>query len=329
MTTAATAQAEGTLRRDGMIERYGTCLALVALVVFFALAAPNFASPGNLLNVLRQVSFLSILAVGFTLALVVAELDLSFANVCSLAAVAMGALLYGGWPVALGLAVPILIGLAFGLANGLAVTRFKIPSLIATLATGTIANGAAFLLTGGVAFVGRLPESVLALGRGTIAGLPILVVWMIAVAVLAQFVVRGTRLGAHMLATGEAEDAARLAGIDVARMKMLGLALSGLLAGITAVLLVGALSTAAPTMAYDFLMRAIAAVLIGMTTIEPGRPNVPGTVVGVLMIGSLTNGLVLMGAPYFIQDIVLGAIILASVGLSASRLKRAAFGLHK
>lgn len=329
MTTAATAQAEGTLRRDGMIERYGTCLALVALVVFFALAAPNFASPGNLLNVLRQVSFLSILAVGFTLALVVAELDLSFANVCSLAAVAMGALLYGGWPVALGLAVPILIGLAFGFANGLAVTRFKIPSLIATLATGTIANGAAFLLTGGVAFVGRLPESVLALGRGTIAGLPILVVWMIAVAVLAQFVVRGTRLGAHMLATGEAEDAARLAGIDVARMKMLGLALSGLFAGITAVLLVGALSTAAPTMAYDFLMRAIAAVLIGMTTIEPGRPNVPGTVVGVLMIGSLTNGLVLMGAPYFIQDIVLGAIILASVGLSASRLKRAAFGLHK
>lgn len=169
----------------------------------------------------------------------------------------------------------------------------------------------------------------LALGRGTIAGLPVLAVWMIAVALLAQFVVRGTRLGAHMLATGEAEDAARLAGIDVARMKLLGLALSGLLAGVTAVLLVGALSTAAPTMAYDFLMRAIAAVLIGMTTIEPGRPNVPGTVVGVLMIGSLTNGLVLMGAPYFVQDIVLGAIILASVGLSASRLKRAAFGLHK
>ena len=208
-------------------------------------------------------------------------------------------------------------------------TRFRIPSLIATLATGTIANGAAFLLTGGIAFVGRLPDGVLWLGRGTVAGIPVLVVWMLAVAAVAQFVVRGTRLGAHMRATGEAEDAARLAGIDVARIKLLGLALSGLLAGLTAVLLVGALSTAAPTMAYDFLMRAIAAVLLGMTTLEPGRPNVPGTLVGVLMIGALTNGLVLMGAPYFVQDIVLGAIILGAVGLAASRLKRAAFGLHK
>ncbi|MBM3521334.1 MAG: ABC transporter permease [Alphaproteobacteria bacterium] len=316
-------------RHDPWLERYGTCLALLTLVAFFALTAPNFASPGNLLNVLRQVSFLAILAVGFTLALIVAELDLSFANICSFAAVAMGALLYGGWPIALGLAVPVAIGLGFGLANGIAVTRFKIPSLIATLATGTIANGAAFLLTGGVAFVGRLPDAVLALGRGAIAGVPVLVVWMIAVAALAQFVVRRTRLGAHMLATGEAEDAARLAGIDVARIKLLGLALSGGLAGLTAVLLVGALSTAAPTMAYDFLMRAIAAVLLGMTTIEPGRPNVPGTLVGVLMIGSLTNGLVLMGAPYFVQDIVLGVIILGAVGLAASRLKRAAFGLHK
>ena len=86
---------------------------------------------------------------------------------------------------------------------------------------------------------------------------------------------------------------------------------------------------AAPTIAYDFLMRAIAAVLIGMTTIEPGRPNVPGTLVGVMMIGCLTNGLVLLGAEYYVQDIVLGAIILVSVGLSASRLRRAAFGLHK
>jgi len=314
---------------DGLLARYGTCLALVVLFAAFAALAPNFVAAANLLNILRQVSFLAMLATGFTLALIVAELDLSFANVCSLAAVCMGALLHAGWPVAAALAAPIAIGLAFGSANGLAVTRFRIPSLIATLATGTIANGAAFLITGGIAFVKRPPESVLALGRGVVWGVPVLVVWMIAVALLAQFIVRGTRLGAHMIATGEAEDAARLAGIDVAGMKRLGLLLAGILAGLTAIVLVAALGTAAPTMAYDFLMRAIAAVLIGMTTIEPGRPNVPGTLVGVLMIGCLTNGLVLLGAEYYVQDIVLGAIILVSVGLSASRLKRAAFGLHK
>ncbi len=314
---------------DQFLERYGTCLALALLFAVFALTATNFLASGNLLNILRQVSFLAILAVGFTLALIVAELDLSFANVCSLGAVSMGGLLARDVSVALAIAAPLVVGIAFGLANGIAVTRFKIPSLIATLATGTIANGGAFLITGGIAYVKRPPASVLALGRGDILGVPVLVVWMVMVAALAHFVIRFTRLGAHMIATGEAEDAARLAGIDVRRMKQLGLLLSGLLAGVTAVVLVAALGTAAPTMAYDFLMRAIAAVLIGMTTIEPGRPNVPGTLVGVLLIGCLTNGLVLLGYEYYVQDLVLGAIILVSVGLSASRLKRAAFGLHK
>jgi len=314
---------------DRFLERYGTCLALALLFVVFAATATNFLAAGNLLNILRQVSFLAILAVGFTLALIVAELDLSFANVCSLGAVCMGGLLARDFPVALAIAAPIGVGIAFGLANGLAVTRFKIPSLIATLATGTIANGGAFLITGGIAYVKRPPASVLMLGRGDVLGVPVLVVWMVAVAALAHLAIRGTRLGAHMIATGEAEDAARLAGIDVRRMKQLGLLLSGALAGLTSVLLVAALGTAAPTMAYDFLMRAIAAVLIGMTTIEPGRPNVPGTLVGVLLIGCLTNGLVLLGYEYYVQDLVLGAIILVSVGLSASRLKRAAFGLHK
>jgi ribose transport system permease protein len=326
-----TAATIGGARRSarGRLERWGTCLALVALVALFALLAPNFAAPGNVINILRQVSFLAFLAVGFTLALVVAELDLSFANVASLAATCAGALLYGGWPLAAGAACALAIGLGFGLANGLAVTRLRIPSLIATLATGTIANGAAFLITGGVAYVGRLPDPVLALGRATLAGVPVLVLWMAGVAAAAQFAIAGTRLGAHMTATGEAEDAARLAGIDVARMKIVGLALSGACAGLTALLLVAALSTAAPTIAHDFLMKAIAAVLIGMTTISPGRPNVPGTLVGVLMIGVLTNGLVLLGAAYYVQDIAIGAVILLSVGLAASRLKRAAFGLHK
>lgn len=314
---------------DGFIGTYGTCIALVVLFAAFAASAPNFLASANLLNILRQASFLAILATGFTLALVVAELDLSFANACSLAAVCMGALLDRGAAPWIALAAPLAVGLAIGAANGLAVTRLRIPSLIATLATGTIANGAAFLITGGIAYVKRPPEAILALGRGVVAGVPVLVLWMATVVLLAHFVVRGTRLGAHMVATGEAEDAARLAGIDVAAMKRLGLLLSGALAGLTAVVLVGALGTAAPTIAYDFLMRAIAAVLIGMTTIEPGRPNVPGTLVGVMMIGCLTNGLVLLGAEYYVQDIVLGAIILVSVGLSASRLRRAAFGLHK
>ena len=134
-----------------------------------------------------------------------------------------------------------------------------------------------------------------------------------------------TRTGAHMIATGEADEAARLAGIATARMKRIGLLLSGLLAGITAVLLAANLSSAAPNMAGDYFLYAIAAVLLGMTMFEPGRPNVAGTVFAALVLKVLGNGLVLMGAAYYVQDIVLGVIIIGSVAFSASALKKAAF----
>ena len=128
-----------------------------------------------------------------------------------------------------------------------------------------------------------------------------------------------------MRATGEADEAARLAGIATARMKRLGLTLSGLLAGVTAVLLAASLSSAAPNMAGDYFLYAIAAVLLGMTMFEPGRPNVPGTVFAAFVLKVLGNGLVLLGAPYYVQDIVLGMIIIGSVAVSASVVKKAAF----
>ena len=128
-----------------------------------------------------------------------------------------------------------------------------------------------------------------------------------------------------MVATGEADEAARLAGIATARMKRIGLLLAGVLASITAVLLAANLSSAAPNMAGDYLLYAIAAVLLGMTMFEPGKPNVPGTVFAALVLKVLGNGLVLLGQPYYVQDIVLGLIIIGSVAFSASAMKKAAF----
>ena len=219
------------------------------------------------------------------------------------------------------------LGTGFGVANGVLVTVFKIPSLIATLATSTIASGLGFMITGGVAYVGRLDAAFLFLGRGSILGVPALIVWMAIAVLLALFLVKQTRTGIHMAATGEAEASARLAGIATRRMKLTGLALSGLGAAVTGLLLTASLSSASPTIAGEFLMTGIAAVLLGMTMIEPGRPNVPGTLIGALIIGVISNGLTLLGAQYYVQDIVLGAIILASVGISASQLRHAAFGV--
>lgn len=307
--------------------RYGTIVAFFVLVLVLALAADNFLDPYNLLSIGKHVSFLAVIALGFTVALAAGELDLSIAHVASLAAVCTASVLFAGYPPLLGIAVGLGCGTAFGLLNGFVVTRMKIPSLIATLAVSTIANGLAYLVTGGVAFVGRLDPAFLFLGRGAVFGMPAMILWMVLVAALVLFVLKQTRTGVHLVCTGEAEEPARLAGIRTARMKTLALAVSGLLAGLTGVLLTASLSSASPAIAGEYLMTGIAAVLLGMTTVEPGKPNVIGTLVGALIIGTLRNGLTLLGAQYYVQDIVLGVIIILSVSLSARQFRKVAFSV--
>ncbi|MEZ2409641.1 ribose transport system permease protein [Bosea sp. OAE752] len=308
-----------------LIGRYGTALAGLALILFFLIFAPNFATATNIINVLKDTSFLAILALGFTLAFIVAELDLSVAEVASLAAVVCGWLIKLQYPPAAAVATALAVGVVFGTLNGFGVTRLRIPSLIMTLSTGAIARGCAFMITQGVAFTGRWPIQFTGLARGTSFGIPNLVLWLAGATLFAWGLVKWTRTGAHMVATGEADEAARLAGIATARMKRIGLLLAGVFAGIMAVLLAANLSSAAPNMAGDYLLYAIAAVLLGMTMFEPGKPNVPGTVFAALVLKVLGNGLVLLGAAYYVQDIMLGAIMIGSVAFSASAIRKVAF----
>ena len=308
-----------------IIGRYGTALAGLTLIVFFVAFAPNFATTMNIVNVLKDTSFLAILALGFALAFTVAELDLSIAEMASLAAVVCGWLVQLQYPPLVAVLAALAVGALLGSLNGYGVTVLRIPSLIMTLGTAAIAKGFAFMITQGVAFVGRWPTGFTGLARGYTFGIPNLVLWLAAVTLFAWGLVKWTRTGAHMVATGEADEAARLSGIATTRMKRIGLLLSGILAAITAVLLAANLSSAAPNMAGDYLLYAIAAVLLGMTMFEPGKPNVPGTVFAALVLKVLGNGLVLLGAPYYVQDIVLGVIIIGSVAFSASAMKKAAF----
>lgn len=307
------------------IGRYGTALAGLLLILFFVAFAPNFATKMNIINVLKDTSFLAILALGFALAFTVAELDLSISEMASLSAVVCGWLVQLQYPPLVAVAAALAVGVVLGSVNGYGVTVLRIPSLIMTLGTAAIAKGFAFMITQGVAFVGRWPVSFTGLARGTTFGIPNLVLWLAGVTLFAYGLVKWTRTGAHMVATGEADEAARLAGIATARMKRIGLLLAGVLASITAVLFAANLSSAAPNMAGDYLLYAIAAVLLGMTMFEPGKPNVPGTVFAALVLKVLGNGLVLLGAAYYVQDIVLGLIIIGSVAFSASAMKKAAF----
>lgn len=309
------------------LERYGTCAAGALLFLFFALFAPNFLALQNLANIVERISFMAILGIGFALALLVAELDLSFANICSLAAVATGWMAHNGHSPEAAVLAGLAVGTGAGILNGLLVTVARVPSLIATLATASIANGFAFMITQGVALVGQWDPRFLWIGRGTVLGIPALIFWLILVSVAALFLLKQTRLGFRMLAAGEAGEATRLAGVNVRAIKIIGLALSGLAAGVTAVLMTSNLASAAPDSAGDLMLTSIAAVLLGMTMFEPGRPNVPGTLVGAMIIGMLGNGLVLLGVQYYVQDILLGVIIVLSVAFSSSVLKKAAFSV--
>jgi ribose transport system permease protein len=300
----------------GLAERYGTAVAGLLLIAVFVAFAPNFATLANVLNVLKDASFLAILATGFALALTVGELDLSVADIASLAAVVVGWLVQMKLSPAVAVLAALGAALAFGAVNAIGVTVLRVPSLIVTLGTAAIARGFAFMITQGIAFTGRWPTGFTGLSRGGILGVPNLVVWMALVALLAWGLLTWTRTGAHMIATGEAEEAARLSGIATARIKRLGLLLSALLAGVTAVLLAASLSSAAPNMAGDYFLYAIAAVLLGMTMFTPGQPNVPGTVFAAIVLKVLGNGLVLLGAAYYVQDIVLGIIMIGSVAAS-------------
>ena len=306
-----------------LLSTYGTAIAGLIVLLFFAVVSPVFATPGNIALILKETSFLAILALGFAIALTAGELDLSIAEVASLSAVLCGLLVHTGYPPALAIAVGLLTGLACGLWNGFAVTVLHVPSLIATLGTAAIARGLGFMVTQGVAFVGRWPTSFTEVARGTLLGVPNLVWFLALIAGGSYFLLNWTRPGAHLTATGEATEASRLAGIGTDRMKMLGLTLCGGFAGVTAVFLTSSLSSAAPNMAGDHFLYAIAAVLLGMTMFVPGRPNILGTLVAALILKALGNGLILIGAAYYVQDIVLGLIIIGSVALSTSTVTRA------
>ena len=308
-----------------LLGRYGTAFAGLLMIAFFLAFASNFASPTNLLNVAKDTSFLAILALGFTLALRIGELDLSIAEVASLAAVTAGWMIQAKYDPALAVAAALGIGISFGAFNGFGVTVLRVPSLIVTLGTAAIAKGLAFMITQGVSFVGRWPVNFTGLARGSSFGVANLIWFLAAFSLFAYVLLKWTRTGAHMTATGEADEAARLAGIATRRMKRLGLLLAGIFASVTAILLAANVSSAAPNMAGDYFLYAIAAVLLGMTMFEPGHPNVPGTIFAALVLKMLGNGLILMGAAYYVQDIVLGIIIIGSVAFSARALQKAAF----
>ena len=217
------------IRAQQLLIRFGTIFALLLVTLLFSLFVPGFVNSRNLMNILRQVALLTIIAEGFTMCLIVDELDLSFANVASLSSVIVGGLILGEMNPFLAILIVLLIGIGIGLLNGLLVTKIGIPSLITTLAMGIICVGFIYMYTNGLSLYGDMPESFLFLGRGNIAGIPFLVVIMLMIVLLAHFMINNFKVGKYMQATGANKRAARIAGINTDFYKVLGLILSSFL----------------------------------------------------------------------------------------------------
>ena len=292
--------------------RLGTLAGLIGLCLLLWILTPHFLTISNLLNVLEQTSINAVIAVGMTFVILSAGIDLSVGSVLALAGVVMATLLQQQWPVAAAIGVGLLMGFAFGALNGLAIAWGRLPPFIATLGMMSIARGCALLFTEGRPVSG-FDQAFRSLATARILGIPSPVVITAAVYLAARFVLSSTRFGRYVYAMGGNEEATRLSGVNVRLHKMLVYGVCGLTSGIAAVLLTARLNSAQPIAGIMYELDAIAAVVIGGTSLAGGEGGVGGTLIGALIMGVLRNGLNLLGVSSFLQQVVIGLVIVVAV----------------
>ncbi len=313
----------GTIwRRITSVKEVGIGLAMVALVVLFSLTSPYFFDLDNLVNVVRQVSLLGIIALGMTLVIVSGEIDLSVGSIYGASAILTGVLLQAKVPLVLAIGLGLASGALIGLVNGVLVTYARIPALIVTLGVMNAARGIALILSQGhvVNLSARTvtPEALQLLqflGQGKILGIPVMSVVFLLLAVLVWLLYSKTILGFRMRAVGGSKHAARASGINERQVKVVAFVLLGLLSAVAGLLNISFLGNVQGTTGQGMELNSIAAVIIGGTSLAGGQGTVVGTIIGVLIMGVLNNGIILLGISPFWQMTIVGVVIVVAVAM--------------
>lgn len=312
-----------TVNYAGYIKRFQSLIALLLLCIVLSLLTDKFLTTENSLNILRQTAVNICIATGMTVVVLTAGIDLSVGSILALCgAVAAGLLKNGialqasdifiGFTVFGAVVAGIIIGYLIGLFNGFVITKFKVPPFVATLAMLTIARGLTMLYTHGQP-ISNLGPSFDFIGTGSFWGLPV-PVWIAAIVVLITvFLMQKTKFGRYVYAIGGNETAAKFSGINIPKVKMLSYALAGAFAAIAGIIVTSRLDSAQPNAGTSYELDAIAAVVIGGTSLNGGRGTIWGTVIGAVIIGVLNNGLVLLNVSPFWQQVVKGSVILLAV----------------
>lgn len=306
--------------------RFAAPLFLLLLIATFALLEPRFLHPLNLFNILRQVSISGLIAIGMTFVILTAGIDLSVGSLMALAGLvgayvakgglddrfAIGATLEAGNPAVLALCAALLVGMLGGALQGTAITRLKVPPFVVTLGGLTAFRGAALLFSGGGPISGFAPDYTW-WGQGRIGPVPVPVIIFLGCAIIAHLVLRYFQYGQHVYATGGNSRAAALNGVPTRRVIFSVYVVLGFFCGLAGFLLSARLNSAEAVAGLGVELTVIAAVVIGGTSLFGGVGSIFGTVVGACLIGVLTNGLVLLNVSSFIQQIVIGVILVAAV----------------
>ena len=295
-----------------ILRRFGILFAFILLMVVLAFLSDSFLTVNNLLNIARQVSINAIIAAGMTFVILTFGIDLSVGSVLAFSGAIIAGLLSRGHPLVVGIGAGLLVGGLIGLVNGLIITKGGVQPFIATLGMLTIARGATLVYTDGRPITG-LPDAFVWLGAGEIARIPVPVVIMTVVFAASYVVLTQTVLGRYIYAIGGNEEAARLSGVNVTFYKTAAYTIAGVLSALSGVILTARLNSAQPTAGMGYELDAIAAVVLGGTTLAGGEGGIGGTLLGAFIIGVLNNGLNLLNVSSFYQQVVKGVVILLAV----------------
>lgn len=306
----------GTMNKvKGIYEKYGTVIVLLLLVVVISLMNPKFLTTYNILNIFRQVSINGLIALGMTFVILTGGIDLSVGAILGLSGMVLGLLILAGTPDVLSIIIVILFGATLGLLNGFLISKVKLQAFIVTLATMTMFQGITLIISDGIPAMGVTTNAKILdfVSQGKILGLPFpMIVFFIAFFIL-YILIEKTVFGRSVYAVGGNEEVARLSSIATVKTKALVYVISGAMAALAGIILTSRLSSAQPTAGAGYELDAIAAVVIGGTSLAGGRGRIFGTLIGVLIIGVLNNGLNIIGVSSFYQQVIKGLVILVAV----------------
>lgn len=304
-----------------MIQRLLPFLTLILLFVLLSIASPHFLTNTNLSSVVRQTAVINIMALGMTLIIISGGIDLSVGAILAMSGLLGCMAMEGGYPIIAGVLVGVLTGMAWGLLNGFLTTALRINPFIVTLGTMGIIRGLTLIISNGLP-VHELPKEFSFLGEGNLFGVPFVLWLLVACALIVHVILERTRLGRYAFAIGSNVDAAFYAGIPVAFVTTAVYGIGGMLTGLAGMIEASRLMTGQPTAGQGYELQAIAAVVIGGGSLRGGEGSVIGTLVGAFIMGLLANGSDLLGISPYLQQAIIGAVIILAVTFDELRKRK-------